>query len=233
LGTSGRRFESCHSDILSLLYNVAGFFIIFYLIVHVYEERVLVLKYTILIGILVFSCSPTIIDSPQADQNSSTSYNEIPISSSSEHSNISSSSGDLVLSSSQAISIWDEPVLSLIDKEDITPDSTLEKLWSQEISNLQVLVRAKVTKILSDDTVGSQHQRFIVQLQSGQTLLIAHNIDLAPRVANLQENKLIYIYGEYEWNEQGGVIHWTHKDPKDDSNSHVNGWILFEGEKVE
>src|SRR5690606_40882002 len=43
-----------------------------------------------------------------------------------------------------------------------------------------------VTRILSDDNDGSRHQRFILEGGGGRTLLIAHNIDLAPRVAGLQ-----------------------------------------------
>ena len=59
----------------------------------------------------------------------------------------------------------------------------------------------------------------------GQTLLIAHNIDIAPRINSLQKGDLILFYGEYEWNPQGGVIHWTHQDP---NGNHVGGWIEHE-----
>ena len=34
------------------------------------------------------------------------------------------------------------------------------------------------------------------------------------------------FYGEYEWNSEGGVIHWTHKDP---AGVHVDGWLEYEG----
>ena len=87
-----------------------------------------------------------------------------------------------------------------------------------------------VSRILSDDNEGSRHQRFIVRLSSGSTLLIAHNIDLAPRVRSLQVGDTVSFYGEYESNDRGGVIHWTHHDPR---GSHVGGWIEHKGRRYE
>ncbi len=89
-------------------------------------------------------------------------------------------------------------------------------------SNIQVEGEGIVIKILPDDTKGSRHQRFILELSSGQTLLIAHNIDLAPRIDSLKLGDKVRFYGEYEWNNKGGVLHWTHHDPK---NRHPNGWL--------
>lgn len=80
-----------------------------------------------------------------------------------------------------------------------------------------------VVVVLVDDLQGSRHQRFIIELASGQTLLIAHNIDLAPRINTLSSGDRIEFFGEYEWNEQGGVVHWTHYDP---AGNHEDGWIL-------
>lgn len=79
-------------------------------------------------------------------------------------------------------------------------------------SDVLVRFEAKVRKVLPDDRDGDQHQRFLVDLKGGQTLLIAHNIDLASRVP-VDVGDLVTISGEYEWNEQGGVVHWTHHDP--------------------
>jgi hypothetical protein len=79
-----------------------------------------------------------------------------------------------------------------------------------------------VLKLLPDDNQGSRHQRVIVQLDSGQTILLAHNIDLAPRVSPLSEGALVSFSGEYAWNPKGGVVHWTHRDP---DGSHTDGWI--------
>ena len=102
----------------------------------------------------------------------------------------------------------------------------VEQAFRQRRSNLQVRVSGSVSRLLPDDRDGSRHQRFIIALDSGQTLLVAHNIDLAPRVAGLAVNDTVEIYGEYEWSAKGGVIHWTHHDPR---GSHADGWIRHQG----
>lgn len=80
----------------------------------------------------------------------------------------------------------------------------------------------KVTRILADDLEGSQHQKFILELSSGDTLLISHNIDLAPRIDSLKQGDLVGFYGEYVWNSKGGLVHWTHHDP---DGQHEEGWL--------
>jgi Protein of unknown function (DUF3465) len=108
-----------------------------------------------------------------------------------------------------------------------TSDSTIADAIANLRSNLQVSGEGTVTRVLSDDNSGSRHQRFIVTLSTGQTVLVAHNIDLAPRVSSLHEGDDIQFSGEYEWNEKGGVLHWTHRDP---SGSHVAGWLKHQGQ---
>lgn len=105
-------------------------------------------------------------------------------------------------------------------------DSILAQAFENRLSNLQVEGAAKVSKILSDDTEGSRHQRFILRLDSGQTVLVAHNIDLAPRIDSLREGDTVMFQGEYEWNPKGGVIHWTHHDP---DGQHAAGWLKHDG----
>ncbi|MFA6233056.1 MAG: DUF3465 domain-containing protein [Bacteroidota bacterium] len=105
-------------------------------------------------------------------------------------------------------------------------DDALDRAFKSHASGLPVAGEGRVKKILNDDIEGSRHQRFIVRLSSGQTILIAHNIDLAPRVPSLKEGDLVSFSGEYEWNRNGGTVHWTHRDPR---GSHRAGWLRHEG----
>lgn len=93
-------------------------------------------------------------------------------------------------------------------------------------SDVQLMGRGVVKKVLRDDNDGSRHQRFLLRLNNEQTLLVAHNIDLAPRIDGLRARDDVAFYGEYEWNNQGGVIHWTHHDP---GGRHVDGWLRHQG----
>ena len=95
----------------------------------------------------------------------------------------------------------------------------------QQVSGIGTVVR-----VLSDDNDGSRHQRFILDLGSERTLLVAHNIDLAPRIPSLSKGDTVAFYGEYETNQQGGVIHWTHHDPQ---GRHAAGWLEHEGRRYQ
>jgi len=105
-------------------------------------------------------------------------------------------------------------------------DEALAAAFEDHRSNVQVQGSGHVTRVLPDDNRGSRHQRFIVRLSSGQTLLVAHNIDLANRITSLAAGDSVEFNGEYEWSAQGGVIHWTHRDPQ---RNHMDGWIKHNG----
>ena len=107
-----------------------------------------------------------------------------------------------------------------------TGDSALTRAYENRKSSVQVSGSGVVIQSLADDTSGSRHQKFILKMSSGQTLLIAHNIDLAPRINSLGKGDTLEFYGEYEWNSKGGVVHWTHHDPR---GNHVGGWLKHNG----
>jgi hypothetical protein len=92
-------------------------------------------------------------------------------------------------------------------------EARIEAAFREGRGDFFVELPARVTAILPDDDDGSRHQRFLVELSGGRTLLVAHNIDLAPRVP-VREGDAVLLRGEYAWNERGGVVHWTHRDPQ-------------------
>lgn len=91
----------------------------------------------------------------------------------------------------------------------------------------QISDSGQVIKLLKDDNKGSRHQRFLLRLSNGQTLLVAHNIDLAPYLTQLKVGDTVSFAGEYIWNDKGGVLHWTHHDPK---GRHPGGWLKHNGQ---
>ncbi len=99
--------------------------------------------------------------------------------------------------------------------------SEAKEAYLHQRSNLFLTVEGEVAKILRDDIQGTPHQRFMIMTPEGQTILIVHNLQLAPRVP-LQPGLKLRIHGEYQWNSRGGLIHKTHHATK----RHVpSGWI--------
>lgn len=109
-------------------------------------------------------------------------------------------------------------------------DPTLASAFENRTSNIQIESKGVVTRVLADDVEGGRHQRFIITSDSGHTVLVAHNIDLAPRIDALRKGDEVVFNGEYEWNPKGGVIHWTHRDP---AGRHRAGWIKHRGRTYE
>lgn len=116
--------------------------------------------------------------------------------------------------------------LAVIPSVSMANDQVLKQAYQSQQSDVQVRGSGVVIRVLRDDNVGTRHQKFILKLESRQTLLVAHNIDLAPRVANLNVGDRIEFNGEYEWNSKGGVLHWTHHDPQ---GRHEGGWLKHNG----
>ncbi len=116
--------------------------------------------------------------------------------------------------------------LAVMPSVSMANDQVLKQAYQSQQSDVQVRGSGVVIRVLRDDNVGSRHQKFILKLESRQTLLVAHNIDLAPRVANLNVGDRIEFNGEYEWNSKGGVLHWTHHDPQ---GRHEGGWLKHNG----
>lgn len=105
----------------------------------------------------------------------------------------------------------------------------VKKLFETGTSNTVVDVYGKVDRILADDNEGSKHQKFILKLRDGHTVLVAHNIDLTDRVP-IKVGDEVHLKGEFEYDERGGVIHWTHRDPQ---RRHEAGFIEHLGKRYQ
>jgi len=106
-------------------------------------------------------------------------------------------------------------------------DDAIGRAFRGRTSGVELAGSGVVDRVLPDDSSGARHQRFILSLNSGQTVLVAHNIDIAPRLSNLNVGDSVAFKGEYKWNAQGGVIHWTHRDPE---GKHAMGWLKHNGQ---
>lgn len=114
-----------------------------------------------------------------------------------------------------------------------TRDDTalIRQLFEAGRSNEQVEAEGTVVHLLPDDNEGSRHQLFLCELSNDMTLKISHNIDIAPYIDGLAKGDRVRFHGEYEWNDKGGVVHWTHRNTR--GGPHPGGWILHEGRRYE
>ena len=108
-------------------------------------------------------------------------------------------------------------------------DQEVLNAQAQQMRKVEVTLSGPVFKMLPDDTKGLPHERWLMHLSNGSTVLIAHDTKLAPRVP-INDGDTVRIHGEYIWNDKGGVIHWTHHAP---NGRHEPGWIEFNGQKYE
>ena len=89
-------------------------------------------------------------------------------------------------------------------------------------SGIWLTVSAIIARLLPDSYGRNEHQRFIVRCPSGQTILIVNDVSIGQRVP-VGMGQRVVVRGQYVWNRQGGLIHFTHHR---DGNG---GWILFQG----
>ena len=114
-----------------------------------------------------------------------------------------------------ALSSCKEPTeaseLTLVPVVEAPLNTGIEQAFAHKKSDVQVSGQGVVVKLLPDDNKGSQHQKFLVKINAEQTLLFAHNIDLAARVP-LQVGDEVTFSGEYVYNP---CLLYTSPSPRD------------------
>ena len=93
-------------------------------------------------------------------------------------------------------------------------EAAVADAWRRRREVEPVEVTARVVRLLGDDSIGVRHQRFRVQIRTmTATVMVSHNVDLAGRVP-VRAGDEIRVRGVYTWTRKGGVIRWTHRDPR-------------------
>jgi hypothetical protein len=111
-----------------------------------------------------------------------------------------------------------------------SPKDEVRLAFQAKARDRRITAIGSVERILADDRDGSPHQRFIIRTSGGISLLIAHNLDLAPRLSGLNVGDAVTVVGEYVWNDKGGLMHWTHDDPQ---GRHAAGYIEWRGKRYQ
>ncbi|MEM7479856.1 MAG: DUF3465 domain-containing protein [Acidobacteriota bacterium] len=117
-----------------------------------------------------------------------------------------------------------DPTASMSVPERRAGAARIVEAFASRESGVWVEAAGLIVRHLPDDNDGSRHQRFIVEVRPGHTVLLSHNIDLEPPLDAGVGDSLVFR-GRYEWNDRGGVIHWTHPDPQ---GRHGGGWVRVE-----
>lgn len=82
-----------------------------------------------------------------------------------------------------------------------------------------------IVRVLPDDNQGSRHQKWIVQLANGRTVLAVYNMDICDRIP-LVVGSTVSMGGQYIWDRNGGLIHWLHEDPR---HNRPDGYVDLNG----
>lgn len=110
-------------------------------------------------------------------------------------------------------------------------NAAVRSAFERHSGAVEVTAAGIVERVLSDQEGPSgTHERFIVRLSGVDlTVLIEHNVTIAPRVP-VHVGGPVVVRGEYIWNSEGGLVHFTHHDP---DRSHEGGYVLYAGTRYE
>lgn len=105
--------------------------------------------------------------------------------------------------------------------ENLEPSA--KEAFEKHLDRVTLTTKGKIVELLEDDNEDTPHQRFVLSLPSGQTLLILNNLDRAYRLP-VEVGQNVEVRGQYRWNRHGGLVHETHHD---DRSTHEDGWIIL------
>lgn len=105
-------------------------------------------------------------------------------------------------------------------------DTYFAQAYQNHASGLQLSIEGKVTYLFSGADAGAGYQKFTVQLGSGQSVIVIHNIQSGSVIEGLGIGDDVEVFGEYVWAPEGGIIQRTHQDP---DGGYQAGWVKYKG----
>jgi hypothetical protein len=113
----------------------------------------------------------------------------------------------------------------------VSDNAAVKAAFERHADNVELTASGAVDRLLSDqDGPSGPHERFIVRLADVKmTVLVEHNLSIAPRVP-VAVGQPVVVHGEYVWNAQGGLLHFTHHDP---DRSHEGGYVDYAGRRYD
>ncbi|MBV8725766.1 MAG: DUF3465 domain-containing protein [Candidatus Eremiobacteraeota bacterium] len=114
-----------------------------------------------------------------------------------------------------------------------TPDdAAVCQAYASARSHVEVVADGTVTRVLGVAAGRvSPHEGFLLRLRSGchAIVRVEANTDFTGEFA-LAPGQSVTVKGEYEYYPRGGVVHWTHRDPR---GRHEGGFIETGGRRYE
>jgi len=110
------------------------------------------------------------------------------------------------------------------------PNGAVYAAWSEHRSHIEVTATGSVAHILGTRSGPSgEHEGFLLHLRGaagrGLTVRVEDNVDLTGPIP-LHEGSDVEVRGEYIYDPRGGLIHYTHRDPR---LRHSAGYVRVEG----
>ena len=104
-------------------------------------------------------------------------------------------------------------------------EQQLEDALAHKASNVQVRGEGRIIELLTPET-GRDYQAFLIELNSGQQLILEHNTEFARQIRAAQVGDKLVFFGEFDWTSRGGVVHSAYKDPE---GLQMAGWVKHMG----
>ncbi|HTU80705.1 MAG TPA: DUF3465 domain-containing protein [Candidatus Acidoferrales bacterium] len=110
-------------------------------------------------------------------------------------------------------------------------DGAVCTAYRQGASHVEVIADGTVTRVLgiapghpsAEFGMTSPHEGFLMRLASGCDLIVRVEANTGfTNAFPLSGGESVTVKGEYEFYPRGGVIHWTHRDPR---GRHAGGYV--------